>query len=129
MLCLCRQFFRRGNVVGSWASGSHLSRRSTTHPCQHAWLDNIPCKLRSDTMETIDSGSLLFIALGCGALCVIGIGLLFSFQILTSVVGAFSGIFQVIGTVLNGGPLAWCGCLLLLVVCGSVIFVTIWLVS
>jgi hypothetical protein len=80
-------------------------------------------------MENIDSGSVLFIAVGCGALCVIGIGLLFSLQILTSVATAFSGILQIIGSVLGGGPLAWCGCILLFVICGAVAVVGIWLVS
>src|SRR6185369_7530041 len=80
-------------------------------------------------MQNIDSGSVLLIAVGCAALCVVGIGLLFSLQILTSIVGMFSGIFQVFGTVLNGGPLAWCGCILLFVVCGAVAVVGIWLVS
>jgi hypothetical protein len=57
------------------------------------------------------------------------VGLLFSLQIFTTIIGAFSGIFGVLGTVLNGGPLAWCGCILLFVVCGAVAFVGIWLVS
>ncbi len=80
-------------------------------------------------MQNIDSGTVLFIAVGCGVLCLTGIGLLFSLQILTSVVGAFAGIFQVLGTVLNGGPLAWCGCILLFVICGAVAVVGIWFVS
>ena len=80
-------------------------------------------------MQNIDAGTVLLIAVGCGVLCVVGIGLLFSLQIITSVVGMFAGIFQVFGTVLNGGPLAWCGCILLFVICGAITVLGIWFVS
>jgi hypothetical protein len=80
-------------------------------------------------MENIDAGTILLIVVGCAGLCVVGIGLLFSLQILTSVVGMFAGIAEVIGAVLSGGPLAWCGCILLFVICGAVVIIALWLVS
>jgi hypothetical protein len=80
-------------------------------------------------MENVDAGTILLVVVGCGVLCVIGVGLLFSLQILTSIVGAFANVAEVLGAVLSGGPLAWCGCILLFVICGAVILLSIWLVS
>ncbi|NWF68755.1 MAG: hypothetical protein HXY40_06705 [Chloroflexi bacterium] len=81
------------------------------------------------TLQNLDAGTILLIVVGCGLLCVVGIGLLFSMQILASVVGMFSGVVQVISTLIQGGPLAWCGCILLFVICIAVVIVGIWFAS
>lgn len=80
-------------------------------------------------MQNIDSGTILFFAVGCVALCIIGIGVLFSLQIFSGIVAMLSGLLQGFGTILSGGPLAWCGCILLFVICGATAVVGIWLVS
>jgi hypothetical protein len=40
-------------------------------------------------------------------------------QVIGGLLGAFSSIFEIAFDVLSGGPVAWCGCIVLIVGCGG----------
>lgn len=71
----------------------------------------------------------LAIVVCLGSLCVGGIAVGFVFQLLGGVVQIVGALVGVVLNVLSGGPIAWCGCgLLLLFGCGVVSLVG-WLAS
>lgn len=71
-----------------------------------------------DFLQNLDPGSiLLIIGGGCG-LCIVGIILLFVFQLLGGVIGAFGNFVELFTGVLTAGPLESCGCIFLLGGCG-----------
>ena len=67
----------------------------------------------------INPGDLILLALGCACLC--GVGLLFmtGFQVISGFLDIFSSLIEVVFEILAGGPVAWCGCVVLLFVCGG----------
>jgi hypothetical protein len=76
-------------------------------------------------LPNIDLGTLLFLSIGAVFLCVIGLLLFFGIQVLGTSLNAVLGLF---GTLVTGGPVVWCGCLVLLGICvvlaGGVIVIT-----
>ncbi len=77
-------------------------------------------------LQDIDANSALLIAVGCVVLCGVGLLLFFGLQIIGGTFGVLIGFVELFVQVLSGGPVAWCGCFLLLVSCalcsGIVIF-------
>lgn len=69
-------------------------------------------------LQTLDWGTLLPLILICGVILGILVIVLVVFQILGGVIGAIGGIFQFFMGILTGGPIAWCGCLVLIGGCG-----------
>ncbi len=67
----------------------------------------------------VDINTVLILVLGCGVLCVIGLVLVFGVQLLGSTVAAFFGLIELFTGVISGGPASWCGCLLLVAICGG----------
>jgi hypothetical protein len=65
-------------------------------------------------LQNIDVGTLLFLSIGAVFLCVIGLLLFFGLQILGTSLHAFFGIFA---TLVTGGPVVWCGCLVVIFIC------------
>lgn len=65
-------------------------------------------------VQNIDIGTLLFLSIGAVFLCVIGLLIFFGLQILGTTANAFFGLFA---TLVTGGPLVWCGCLVLMFIC------------
>jgi hypothetical protein len=66
-------------------------------------------------LQNIDLGTAA-IAL-CG-LCIVGIVLLFAFQLIGGVVEALGSIFEFFTGILSAGPLEACGCFLFIGGCG-----------
>ena len=78
-----------------------------------------------ELLQNIDPSQLPFIAVGCALLCVavIVIGLLL--QAVSGIFDVVFGLIEVVTGILQGGPIAWCGCGLLicgLVACAGVTF-------
>jgi len=67
----------------------------------------------------VNLGDLIPLALGLVCLCGLGILLLLGFQIIGGFLEIFTSVFELLFEVLSGGPVAWCGCLVLLFVCGG----------
>jgi hypothetical protein len=70
-----------------------------------------------DFLQSIDPGNALLAALGCICLCGLGFILITSLHLVGSIIGIFTSVFEVFFDILGGGPVAWCGCLLLIGVC------------
>jgi uncharacterized membrane protein len=63
------------------------------------------------------TSTLLFIGVGVVLLCFLGIALFVAFQFFGNILGTFVNFFGLFFDVIQGGPLAWCGCLLLVGAC------------
>ncbi len=74
-----------------------------------------------DLLQNVNLGSPILLAVGCAVLCVVGLLLFFGLQILGTTVHTVAGLFELVGGIVNGGPIAWCGCLGVLFVCAGVI--------
>ena len=72
-------------------------------------------------LQNANLGSPILLAVGCAVLCVVGLLLFFGLQILGTTLHTVLGLFQVAGGVLNGGPIAWCGCLAVIFVCAGLV--------
>lgn len=72
-------------------------------------------------VQGMDLGTLLIITVGCVLLCVVGLVLFFGLQIIGTTVSTFAGVLELFSGVLNGGPVAWCGCLIFFFVCIGVV--------
>jgi hypothetical protein len=72
-------------------------------------------------LQNVDIGTLLLITVGCVLLCVVGLVLMFGLQLIGTTLHTFVGLFQVFESVLSGGPVAWCGCLVLLFICAVIV--------
>lgn len=70
-------------------------------------------------LQSVNISDLTLLALGCACLCGVGIVLTLGLQVIGGVFEIFSSIFGLFFEVLSGGPVAWCGCIVLLVVCGG----------
>lgn len=70
-----------------------------------------------DFLQNIDIGTLLLLGAGLALLCVVGLVLFFGLQIIGSVFGVIFGFVQLFTGIITGGPVAWCGCLVLILAC------------
>lgn len=68
-------------------------------------------------LPNIDPSMLIIVVVGVAALCAAAVFLFLVLQVLGGAIGAIGGLFGLVMQVLGGGPLAWCGCILLLFVC------------
>jgi hypothetical protein len=70
-------------------------------------------------LQNIDIGTVLLLAVGCIGLFVVVLLLFFGLQVLGTTLSVFSGVLHLFEGVINGGPGVWCGCLVLLFICGG----------
>ena len=68
-------------------------------------------------LQSIDPSLLPYLAAGCALLCVAIVVVGFVMQAVGSFFDVFFGFAEVIIDILEGGPMAWCGCALLLFGC------------
>lgn len=74
-----------------------------------------------DLLQNINLGSPVVLAVGCAVLCVVGLLLFFGLQLLGTTLNTVAGLFQLVGGIMNGGPIAWCGCLVVVFVCVGIV--------
>ncbi len=67
-----------------------------------------------DLLQNIDPAHLPIIAAGCALLCVLLVVIGFVLQAISGIFEALFGLFEVVVDLLQGGPVAWCGCFLLI---------------
>ncbi len=72
-----------------------------------------------EIIQGIPLDSPIVIGLICSVLCVVGVVFFFVFQFLGNVFDVVFGLFDLVINVLQGGPLAWCGCLLVILLLGA----------
>ena len=65
-------------------------------------------------LQNFDPSLLPYIAVGCALLCVVIVLIGFFLQALSSIFEVIFGLAEVVVDILQGGPIAWCGCLLLI---------------
>ncbi|RMG80695.1 MAG: hypothetical protein D6712_17615 [Chloroflexi bacterium] len=78
-----------------------------------------------DFLQNFDLNSALGIVLLCGGLCVVGVVLMIALQFISGTLGFLLGFFELFIEILAAGPIAWCGCLLMLfacAICGLMIY-------
>ena len=66
-------------------------------------------------LQIIDPAHLPIIAAGCALLCIVVFIIGFLLQAVSSIFDVFYGMFELLIDLLQGGPVAWCGCLFVLV--------------
>ena len=67
-----------------------------------------------DLLQNIDPAHLPYIAVGCGLLCLVVFVIGFALQAISGIFDVIFGIFELLIDLLQGGPVAWCGCLALI---------------
>jgi hypothetical protein len=70
-----------------------------------------------DFLQNIDINTALPVVIICVILCGIGIFLFFGMQLISTSFGVILGFVELFINVVTGGPVAWCGCALLLFAC------------
>ena len=70
-------------------------------------------------LQNVDLGTLLVLVVGAVLLCVVGVILFFGLQIISSTLGLVVNFFDLFAGIIGGGPVSWCGCLLVLMICGG----------
>lgn len=70
-----------------------------------------------DLSQLFSGDNTLLLVLGCACLCVVGFILMSGLHIVGGVIGTFSSVIDVVFNILSGGPVSWCGCLVLIFVC------------
>lgn len=65
-------------------------------------------------LRTLDPGTVLAVCGGLCLLCLVGNVLLFGLQILGLLFELVGNLFEVLFGFLNAGPVAWCGCIVLI---------------
>lgn len=68
-------------------------------------------------LSNLDPNTVVLLALACGGICVVSIVLIIAAQAFSSVMGVFIAISQFFTQILSGGPIAWCGCLVVIFLC------------
>lgn len=68
-----------------------------------------------DLLQNIDPAHVPFIAVGCALLCVAIVVIGFLLQAISSIVDVIAGLIEVALEIAQGGPVAWCGCTLLII--------------
>jgi hypothetical protein len=70
----------------------------------------------------IDALTVVFVA---GGLCIVGVVIFFLLNVLGGALQIVGSIVGLVAGIIQGGPLAWCGCLLIMgLVCGGFFLVT-----
>ncbi|HEX2905761.1 MAG TPA: hypothetical protein VHO69_02795 [Phototrophicaceae bacterium] len=65
--------------------------------------------------QNADPGALVLVGVGLVFLCVVALLLLFGLQVVGS---TLFNLIALLTTLVSGGPMMWCGCLVLLLACG-----------
>lgn len=68
-----------------------------------------------ELLQNIDPAHLPWIAVGCALLCVALVVIGFLLQAVSSIFEVIAGVIEVVVEVAQGGPVAWCGCALLII--------------
>lgn len=68
-----------------------------------------------ELLQNIDSTHLPYVAVGCALLCLVALVIGFLLQAVSGIFDVLFGLFEIVIDMLQGGPVAWCGCVFLLV--------------
>ena len=68
-----------------------------------------------ESLQNIDPNHLPYIAVGCALLCIVALVIGFLLQALSGIFDIVFGLIEIVIDLLQGGPVAWCGCVFLLI--------------
>ena len=68
-----------------------------------------------DILQSIDPALLPYIGVGCALLCVVVLVIGFVLQAVSGIFEVVLGLFEIAVDIVQGGPIAWCGCGLLII--------------
>lgn len=68
-----------------------------------------------DLLQNIDHSQLPLVAVGCALLCVAVVVVGFLLQAISGVFEVITGLIEIVVEIMQGGPVAWCGCALLII--------------
>ena len=68
-----------------------------------------------EMLQNIDPAHLPYFGAGCALLCLVALVIGFLLQAVSGIFDVILGLFQIVIEMLQGGPVAWCGCVALLV--------------
>ena len=66
-----------------------------------------------DFLQNFDPSLLPYIGVGCALLCLVLIVIGFVLQAVSGFFDVIVGLIEIVVEILQGGPVAWCGCVLL----------------
>lgn len=75
-------------------------------------------------LQSINLNDAALLGVVCSCLCVILIVVGFVLQFVGGTLEAVFGLFGFVFDIIQAGPLAWCGCLVLLLICGGCCAIT-----
>ena len=64
-----------------------------------------------DLLQNINPAHLPYIAVGCALLCLVVFVIGFILQAVSGILEIIFGAFELLINLLQGGPVAWCGCI------------------
>lgn len=67
-----------------------------------------------DILQNLDPAHLPYIAVGCGLLCLVVFVIGFVLQAISGVFDLIFGLVELLINLLQSGPVAWCGCLVVI---------------
>ncbi|MCY3778846.1 MAG: hypothetical protein OXG78_00930 [Chloroflexi bacterium] len=67
-----------------------------------------------DLLQNIDPAHLPYVAVGCALLCIVVFIIGFVLQAVSGIFEIVFGLFELVVDLLQGGPVAWCGCFVFL---------------
>lgn len=65
-------------------------------------------------LDLLQNPDPVILALGFGILCAITVILLILINAITGFLDIFGGLFDALTSIIGGGPVGWCGCLVIL---------------
>lgn len=68
-----------------------------------------------ELLQNIDPAHMPLIAVGCALLCVAVAVIGFLLQAVSSIFDVFAGLIGIVADIMQGGPVSWCGCALLII--------------
>ncbi|MCL4248851.1 MAG: hypothetical protein KJ065_11960 [Anaerolineae bacterium] len=77
-----------------------------------------------DLSQLINSSNISGILVVCGVMCVVGVVLFIALNFLGTIFGLLGGFLELGIDLITGGPVTWCGCLVVLAVlfiCGATV--------
>ena len=68
-----------------------------------------------EILQNIDPSHMPYVAVGCALLCLVALVIGFLLQALSGIFDIVFGLFEVVIDLVQGGPVAWCGCIFVLI--------------
>jgi len=72
-----------------------------------------------ELLQGLDLGAGFTVVVASALCCVVGIAVMFFMQFISGIFGFVLGFLEIGLEIFAGGPIAWCGCFVVLGICGG----------